>query len=282
MSSGLITLTTDFGEKSGYVGIMKGVIYNLFPGAIVVDISHLVTPQNIQEGAYLLSSAYRYFSTGAVHVGVVDPGVGTARRAICLKVPEIGYFVGPDNGLFSFLIETYPNLSAREINNPAFMRHPVSSTFHGRDIFAPTAAMLARGEPFEELGPLLDKETLVHIKDMWPVKKVKKQKSSTELEIKGQVIHIDHFGNLITNIRQELFEGLNPEQFEKIIVDVGLYYHFEGILQTYGQARPKQVIALFGSSGYLEIARVNGRATDYSGTNDYIKIGQSVRVKINY
>jgi S-adenosylmethionine hydrolase len=279
MSSGLITLTTDFGDKSGYVGIMKGVIYNLFPGATVVDISHMVTPQNIQEGAYLLSSAYRYFQAGAVHVAVVDPGVGTARRAIGLKVPEIGYFVGPDNGLFAFLIENYPNLSAREITNPAFMRHPVSATFHGRDIFAPTAALLARGEPFEELGPLLRPDDLVGLEDVQPRQK---QKSAKELDLKGQVIHVDHFGNLITNIRRETFEGLSQEQLAKVNVEVGMFYRIKGIIQTYGQARPKQVVALFGSSGYLEIARVNGRATDYSGTNDYIKIGQSVKVKINY
>ena len=279
MNPGIITLTTDFGEKSGYVGIMKGVIYNLYPAATLVDISHLITPQNIQEGAYLLSSAYHYFSPGTIHLAVIDPGVGTERRAIGLKVPEIGFFVGPDNGLFSFLIEAYPNLSAREITNPAFMRHPVSSTFHGRDIFAPTAALLARGEPFEELGPPLLPDDLVGLEAAQPRQKLKTAK---ELELKGQVIHVDHFGNLITNIRREMFEKLSQEKLEKATVEVGIFYRIKGILQTYGQARPKQVIALFGSSGYLEIARVNGRATDYSGTNDYIKIGQTVRVKINY
>ena len=149
----VITLTTDFGARDGYVGAMKGVIYGLQPAALIVDVTHEVSPQRIREGAFLLHTAYPSFPPGTIHVAVVDPGVGTARRGICLDVPGVGRFVGPDNGLFSYVLDAHPARRAREIANPAYLRHPVSSTFHGRDVFAPVAAHLSRGEPFEAVGP---------------------------------------------------------------------------------------------------------------------------------
>src|SRR5690242_5702409 len=148
MSLPLITITTDFGLEDGYVGMMKGVIYSINPAALLVDLTHVVEPQNVAQGAFLLYNAYRHFPPGATHLAVVDPGVGTDRRAICLAVPEIGCFVGPDNGLFSYIINAESNrgaaLSAYELSNPSYHRMEISHTFHGRDIFAPVAAHLSR------------------------------------------------------------------------------------------------------------------------------------------
>jgi S-adenosyl-L-methionine hydrolase (adenosine-forming) len=262
----IVTLTTDFGEKSGYVGVMKGVIYAMYSDARLVDISHYVKPQKVLEGAFLIQTIMRQFPPGTVHVAVVDPGVGTERHSIVLRVPEIGYFVGPDNGIFSYVIDAYPNLQARQITNQAFMRHPVSATFHGRDVFAPTAALLARGEDFEGVGELLDKTNLKQLENRWG------SWSRTSLAtLKGSIIHIDYFGNLITNIHQSLLAG--KEYTVEQITGVGLrgrYIHLqkEGIETTYANAAPDEYIALFGSSGFLEFAKVNGRAADISASEN--------------
>lgn len=274
----IITLTTDFGQESVYVGVMKGVIYALHPAALPVDLTHQVTPQNVLEGAFLLHTAYRQFPPDTVHLAVVDPGVGTTRRALALDVPEIGRFVGPDNGLFSYIIGTHPNLTAREITNPAFMRHPVSATFHGRDVFAPTAALLARGVPFEQVGPLLDRDTLVRMHDLWPTWT---KYAPDCLRTKGHVVHIDHFGNLITNIPQHLFDRFGSSGFKELYIKIIGSYDLKtaSLVTTYGQALPGQVIVLFGSSGFLEIACVNGRA-DTSPGGPIVKAGQLVSLEV--
>ena len=280
----IVTLLSDFGYDSNYVGIMKGVLYWLCPDALLVDLTHNVEPQNILEGAFLLYTSYAPFPTGTIHVAVVDPGVGTHRRAICIQVPEIGYFVGPDNGLFSYIIDQYPNAQVREITNLSFMHHPVSPTFHGRDIFAPTAARLAHGEKFEEVGPLLDKSTLIQLDNMWPELNPmipnggwnRLLPASNRTVLAGQVIHIDHFGNLITNISRQEFDevGFSVETVT-VIVEQG--YQGKSIHQTYGHSEPDKVIALFGSSGFLEIARVNGRADIALGIK--ITTGRTVRLE---
>lgn len=270
MTREIITLITDFGEKSGYTGVMKGVIYSLYPAALPVDITHLVQPQNIREGAFLLHTIYKQFPPGTIHLAVVDPGVGTARRAVALHVPEIGYFIGPDNGLFSYIIESYAQLEARQITNPAFMRHPVSATFHGRDIFAPTAALLGRGEPFEEVGPPVDVETLVVLENNWGELGVNFELNQIT-ELRGEIVHVDHFGNLISNIHRDLFEVNNIRPDPGHIKNISLVAPnstisltlVEAILETYGKAAPGDIVVLFGSSGFLEIARVNGRADNF-------------------
>ncbi|HEX5505909.1 MAG TPA: SAM-dependent chlorinase/fluorinase [Thermomicrobiales bacterium] len=251
VDGGIITLTTDFGVRDAYVGIMKGVIAARAPAARVVDISHLVSPQRIREGAFLLHTAYPFFPPGTVHVGVVDPGVGTARRAIVLDVPGVGRFVGPDNGLFAYVLDAHPGCAAREIANPAFMRLPVSRTFHGRDVFAPAAAALRAGAPCEEVGPALDPATLVRLPALWP--------AWHGDEIAGEVVHVDHFGTLVTNIPRARFAGLAPAQLAALRIEAG-GLTVRGLRETYGDAAPGDVIALFGSSGFLEVARVDGRA----------------------
>jgi S-adenosyl-L-methionine hydrolase (adenosine-forming) len=274
MNNSIITLTSDFGDKSGYVGVMKGVIYRLSPSVQIVDISHAITPQNIAEGAFLLHTTHRYFAPNTVHVAVVDPGVGTNRRAICVRVPEIGIFIAPDNGLLTYIIEAYPNLSARQISNPNFGLSEVSNTFHGRDIFSPTAALLAEGEPFEQVGDLINPQSLVRLPNLLP----QWQPAAKNRKLAGFIIHIDQFGNLITNIPQNLFENFSPKQLAKLEITVPLMYNLKGIQKTYGDTKPGKLIALFGSSGFLEIARVNGSAA-HIGDTQAVKPGKKVTVR---
>ncbi len=265
MAQPIITLTTDFGYDSLYVGAMKGVIYSWHPAAIVVDLTHSVAPQNIRQGAFLVLLGTSDFPAGTVHLTVVDPGVGTDRRAVCLKVPEAGIFVGPDNGLFSYILDKYPDLTARQITNPSFMRPEISRTFHGRDIFGPTAARLAGGASFEAVGPLVEVATLLKLDHLWPE------------HLTGQVLHRDHYGNLITNFSRKFF-AQHEIPLENSGVVVEDFYRIERFNESYGYAGSGEVIALFGSSGFLEIARVNGRADNHQGKK--IEVGQTVRLLV--
>jgi S-adenosylmethionine hydrolase len=281
MNAPIVTLTSDFGERGGYVGIMKGVIYARQPAAIVVDITHQVTPQAIREGAFLLQAAYRYFPPGTIHVAVVDPGVGTARRALCLDAPGVGRFVGPDNGLFSAILDAHPDLVAREIANPAWLRRPVSPTFHGRDVFAPVAATLAGGAPIAAVGPLLDPAGLVRLDRLRP-DWVEGPDGAPRLA--GEVVHIDHFGTLVSNLAWERFAGLDPARLAgaRIAVLVGTaapVHTCAGIATTYGDGRPGDLLALFGGGGHLEIARVNGRA-DRLARGRRVPLGAAVEVSL--
>lgn len=281
MSVPIITLTTDFGGSSSYVGMMKGVIHARLPAAVVVDITHGVTPQAIREGAFLLRVAYPYFPAGTVHVAVVDPGVGTARRALCLDAPGIGRFVGPDNGLFTPLLDAHPDLLAREITNPAYLRQPISSTFHGRDVFAPAAAALAGGAPVAAIGPALDPAGLARLEGFQPRWE---RVPGGGLRLAGEVVHIDRFGNLITTIARDLFAEVGPARLASTRVAVrgaaaAAIHACRGIVATYGEGRPGAPVALFGSAGYLEIARVNGRADRY-GRGRRVALGAAVEVRL--
>lgn len=277
LSAPPITLLTDFGARGGYVGAMKGVIASLHPAATVIDLTHHVTPQAVREGAFLLHNVYPYFPPGTVHVAVVDPGVGTARRAIALAVPGIGYFVGPDNGLFTPILGAHPASEARAIDNPSFtvarLGREISATFHGRDIFAPAAALLARGEPFTAVGHLLDNAALVSLDPFWATWA---GAVPGEGRIRGEVVHIDAFGNLITNIPRGLFAALTAEQLGALTIVAGPH-HCSGLRRTYGDARPGTIVALVGSGGTLEVARVNGRA-DRTGQGRILSLGLPVEV----
>jgi S-adenosylmethionine hydrolase len=240
----IITLLTDFGLQDGYVASMKGVILGIAPQARLVDISHLVPPQDVRSAAFVLFTSYPYFPARTVHLAVVDPGVGTERRAVAVRTPS-GFLVGPDNGIFSLVLGKESSWEARSIENPQFFLHPPSPTFHGRDIFAPTAAHLALGEPFETLGPPCRPEI-----SSWssPVR--------TQGTIAGEVIHIDRFGNAVTSVRRFDLEDLAPLDRWHAWVGVSTLPIFD----TYARISAGSALALAGSSGFMEIAVNRGSA----------------------
>jgi len=234
MNPSVITLTTDFGYRSGFVGVMRGVILGVAPEAVVVDISHEVAPQDVLEAQFLLERAEPYFPPGTIHVAVVDPGVGTGRRPIVAKTPRC-FFVGPDNGIFTPWLDV---AEVRRLDRRQFFNPEVSLTFHGRDIFAPVAGHLARGRTAEEMGPIITD----------PVRKSLPHPSLTSEGIVGEIVHIDSFGNLITNIPAEMIsETTNP------IICIGKR-KIKGIADNYADATKGKPCALIGSHGKVEIA----------------------------
>ena len=239
MNSSSITLLSDFGVQDVYVGVMKGVIAQINPGLQVIDLTHQIPPQNIAAGRFCLMSAYSYFPSDTVHVAVVDPGVGSQRRGVAVKFAG-GYLVGPDNGLLSGVLSLSPAQAAVELTNPDYWRSPhPSSTFHGRDIFAPAGAHLASGVPLEQLGNLIDPNSLVQLS--LPCQQ-------TEAEISGCIQYIDTFGNLITNIPAAAVKGTWSVKVKDIFIPSG---------HTYSDRQVGELIALGGSHGWVEIA-VNG------------------------
>jgi S-adenosylmethionine hydrolase len=240
----LITLTTDFGTRDAYVASMKGVIYGIHPDLRVVDLTHDLEPHSILEGALFLAGAIPFFPEGTIHVAVVDPGVGTGRHPIAISAGG-QTIVCPDNGLASLFIQEHPLQEARIISNPRFRRETVSATFHGRDIFAPTAARLATGAALHELGEELDMIVLLDV--------ARPRKESGNV-VHGVIMHVDHFGNLITNIHRSLIGGAHPT-----MVRAGSH-RLRGVHQTYGEVLAGTSLALFGSSGCLEIAINGGNA----------------------
>lgn len=255
----IITLTTDFGAADGYVGAMKGVILNLVPHVTLVDISHAVPPQDVHHGAHVLATAAPYFPPGTVHVAVVDPGVGSARHGIALQTPG-ATFVGPDNGLFTpFLRE---RTACVALTRPTTHRHPVSATFHGRDVFAPVAAHLAHGLPLAALGPSVDDP--LALPDPQP-------RRLPDGRLRAEVVYIDRFGNLVTNIRPlaELEQKGGLGDIRIVVGDESL-----AVCRTYADVAPGALLALVGSDGHLEIALREGSAAERLG----LGVGATVEV----
>jgi len=249
LSMSIITLTTDFGLADSYVGMMKGVILSITPDAKLVDLSHEIAPQNVRQAAYALHAAAPYFPTGTVHLAVVDPGVGSDRRALAVHTLR-GCLVGPDNGLFTLFLADEPGAECRAITNPEFMLPHVSPTFHGRDVFAPVAAHLARGLDIAQLGPRVTDPVMFAI----PVPT--QQADGSWL---GHVLYTDHFGNLITSVTEDLVQHIGD-----IEVSIG-QRRIAGLCHTYAEAAPGELVALVGSSGHLEISTVNGNAAQSLG-----------------
>lgn len=241
----IITLLTDFGWKDGYVGVMKGVILSIAPHVALVDISHDIAPQDVRDAAYVLSTAMPYFPSDTIHLVVVDPGVGSERRAIAVRTAQ-GTFVAPDNGVLSYALAISPPQVAVSLTNPCYHLAQVSSTFHGRDIFAPAAAHLARGVPITELGEP------VHDLITFPLPRPQTQADGSLI---GQVMHIDRFGNVITNLHREDI----PWPDEALVFELGGQL-ITGLKVTYAQGQPGEPLALIGSDGYLEIAITGGNA----------------------
>jgi S-adenosylmethionine hydrolase len=245
----IITLTTDFGLRDPYVAEMKAAILSICSDAVTVDVSHEIEKFNIRMGAYVLASAAPHFPKGTVHVAVVDPGVGTQRLSLLIQTKQ-GVFVGPDNGLLLLAAERQGIISIREITNTKLMLSPVSSTFHARDVFAPAAAHLAKGVPPAEFGPEIG---AVVNPEFAKVKRVKGA-------LAGEILHVDGFGNIITNLSEEELASLHV----KGQVHLGLP-NCEVTLKlskTYAEAKPEEALALIGSHGYVEIAVNQGNAAE--------------------
>ncbi|KJH72338.1 SAM hydrolase/SAM-dependent halogenase family protein [Aliterella atlantica] len=257
--NGILTLLSDFGLSDVYVGVIKGAIAQINPALNVIDLTHQIPPQSIAAARFCLMNAYAYFPSGTVHIAVVDPGVGSTRRAIAVEFAQ-GYLVGPDNGLFSGVLSQSPAFAAVELTNPQYWRTTaLSNTFHGRDIFAPVGAHLASGANLTQLGENIDVNTLVQL-DVAPVR-------ITPSIIYGCIQYIDGFGNSITNI-----SGSYVQQHWNVIVN-GL--HIPGS-NTYSDVVAGNAIALVGSHGYVEIAIANGNACRQL----QLKLGTQVQVLI--
>lgn len=251
-----LSLMTDFGIKDGNVGVMKGVIWNICPDAHISDLSHMVGAQNIQEAALILARSVPFFPAGTIHVVVVDPGVGTARRPMAARIGD-SFYVGPDNGIITMWLERA--IAANEpcefveLEDPKYRLPFVSHVFHGRDIFAPAAGHLACGVPLASFGrAFLD-----------PVKIQLPKPVRTPQGLRGEVIHIDHFGNIASNIRvEDLGEALSRK--EKITIHLRKT-EVSGLVDTFGERPHGELIALLGSTGNLIVSVVNGSAAQRLG-----------------
>lgn len=265
--NGILTITTDFGTMDGYVGTMKGVVLGIAPKATIVDITHDIAPQNIQQAAFMVHTYHSYFPTGTVHLIVVDPGVGSRRRSIALRTPQ-ALFVGPDNGVFTYIWRDAAErwgtdtCTVVELTNSDFWLPDVSSTFHGRDIFAPAAAHILAGVPMEQLGQRLDSLTEAELEQ---------PSIGRRGGLQGRIIHIDYFGNCITNI---MLKDVHTAGFgESFILEV-IGQRIPGLMRTYADGAVGSLMVILGSSGRLEIAVRNGNAARNLGAG----IGDTVRV----
>jgi len=239
----IITLTTDFGIDDHYVGSMKGVVLGINNEAVITDITHGIPKYDIFKAAYTLRGFYKYFPQGSIHVVVVDPGVGSERKPIIVQTQE-GIFIGPDNGVFSFVLKESKSVNVFEITNSEFMLEDLSSTFHGRDIFAPVAAHLSLGVDIQDFGEVLKNPISLEIR-------------KPELkgdEIVGEVIYVDSFGNLVTNIPGDLLKGYSKVQLGELIID--------SVAGSYQDVARGNLLAIIGSSGLLEISINQGSAAD--------------------
>ncbi|MBD2329113.1 SAM-dependent chlorinase/fluorinase [Alkalinema sp. FACHB-956] len=257
----LLTLLSDFGWQDSYVGILKGVILGILPTATIVDLTHGIPPQDIAVARFQLLMAYAYFPPGAIHVAIVDPGVGSQRRAIAVQT-ENAYFVAPDNGLLSGVLAQQAIVQAVELTNADYWRSASpSTTFHGRDIFAPVAAYLAKGIPIEALGTPIDPASLVQLQ--FPLRQLSRN------TYHGCIQAIDHFGNLITNFPAAFVQGWSWQlQFQQT--------RYPGQF-TYADVRQGSPIGLIGSHGYLELAinRGNAQAILQAEVGDTIELQMS-------
>ncbi|MFQ5943635.1 MAG: S-adenosyl-l-methionine hydroxide adenosyltransferase family protein [Anaerolineales bacterium] len=261
----IITLLTDFGEADGFVGVMKGVILGIAPRVELVDLSHLIHPQDIRQAAFVLMTAVPFFPAGTVHLVVVDPGVGSRRRPIAVEISN-AYFVAPDNGVLSYSLAQAGSYEAVELTDPRFRLSEVSNTFHGRDIFSPAAAHLAAGLAIEELGPACSDLLLLDTPRL----------KADENRIEAEVLNVDHFGNLRTSILKFTWENETTLLLQPIFGREGsqlIRIHapdartrcgsleIDGISATFSDVEVGEAVAFVGSEGGLEIAINQGSAS---------------------
>jgi len=239
----VITLTTDFGLADPFVGIMKGVILNLLPTVQIIDITHTIEPQNTRQAALVLESAHRYFPKNTVHLVVVDPEVGSARRPIAVKTKS-AVFVGPDNGVLTPAIDS--SSKAYELTESNYFLDPQSSTFHGRDVFAPAAAWIAKGTALSEMGRKISDPQILNFP----------QPTVHTNTITGEIVYIDRFGNLISNVPEKLLRAL---KMESLTLHIG-GHRIRGVTSHYSQCQPGEIGCLLNSWGKLEIFCREGNA----------------------
>ena len=246
MAPSIITLTTDFGTGSPYVAQIKAVVLRIDPQAVLVDITHQVPPQDVRQGALVLEDVAPLFPEGTTHVCVVDPGVGTSRKIVLAEIDR-QYYIAPDNGVLSRVLHGASASRALVLTREQYWLHPVSDTFHGRDIMAPVAARLAAGAPPEDFGAPVERLEMLD----WP-----KPQADAQL-IRGVVLVVDSFGNLITNIDRGLLEDWGDPASLRVEC---AGHTIDGIVRAYGERPPGMPVALFGSSHRLEVSVVMGSA----------------------
>jgi len=262
----IITLLTDFGRDSSYVAQMKAVILGIIENVNIVDISHSVTPQEVEEGAFILATSLPYFPKGSIHVGVVDPGVGTSRRGVIVKTKH-HILVGPDNGLLIPAARRLGNFEVYEISNKRYMLKKIFHTFHGRDVFAPVAAYIAKGVSIEKIG-----EKIGNFVDLNLFSEVVFSNS----RLSGRVVYIDNFGNIITNI--EGSKLLNKKKFdEEVKITLGNRKHKLRLVKSYGFAKNGEPLITVGSNGFIEISINQGNAAKDLG----VKKGEKCIIHLN-
>lgn len=252
-----ITLLTDFGTEDAYVGVMKGVIAGINPDANVVDLTHAVAPQDVFGAAFLLASSFAYFPEGTIHVAVVDPGVGSARQIVCVKTARY-LFLAPDNGLLTLVAEREKPRLMVAVTERKYFLPEVSHTFHGRDLFAPVAARLSLGLNPSKLGPRLRK--LMRLEFPQPAR--------ISGGWRGEVIHVDRFGNLVTNISEEILA-----KAKRLSIRVGRR-RIHGLRRSYAEAKPGELLAIVGSTGHVEISVNLGNAAQM------LRVGRGAPVQI--
>jgi len=259
----IVSLLSDFGLRDPYVAEMKAVILSICPTVRLVDLSHEIEKFNVRMGAFVLASAASYFPNGTVHVAVVDPGVGTERRAIIVET-ERSFLVGPDNGLLMLAAQRQGIKHVYAIQNPKLMLPRISRTFHGRDVFAPAAAHLAKGYSPTDFGP----EIHDYVYPKFARKTVK------DREIIGEVIHIDDFGNVITNVSSEDLKGLGIREGEQLQVKLGKKDLKLKLCRAYGEVEPQSPLAIIGSHDFLEVSVNLGNAS----STFKVKVGDPFRL----
>lgn len=245
-----ITFTTDFGEADHYIACMKGVVLQLAPAARLIDVTHLIGAHDVVHGAFVLRQVFDYFPDGAIHVAVVDPGVGTTRRLIAARYGG-QVILAPDNGLVTLVHRDFVLAELRVIQNESLFRSRISATFHGRDILAPVAGHLARGLTLDHVGPMIDQLELLNLE---PSQRL------ADGSLQGQVLYVDHFGNLISNISEEELlrhGGGDP----RMNVHVGPL-RIGPLRRTYGDVAVGEIVAIIGSTGMLEVAINQGDAAE--------------------
>lgn len=254
----IITLTTDFGDKDYYVGAMKGVIVSIAPTVSIIDICHQIKAGDIREAAFIIGTAFKYFPKGTIHLLVIDPGVGSNRRIVIVKSNDY-CFIAPDNGVLSYVVYQLKNTKIVSVTNKEYFLENISNTFQGRDIFAPVAAYLAKGIKTEEFGEEIDDLLTFSLKEVY----------EDGQSLIGEIIYIDRFGNLVTN-----FTPNNLSSLKNINIRVGDYEIFQ-ISNSYAQNNPGDLLAIWGSYGYLEISVNQGSAEELLKT----KKGDIVTIK---